>query len=293
VVHVVNEPALGAAGLTGALDAHVHFWDPAELRYPWLDTLPALARPFLSPDYLGATSGISVDAVILIEANCLPAQSLREVELFERAASSDPAVAAIVAFASLTTPDALDGMLDTLAARPLVKGIRHNIQGEAPGFCTQASFIDGVRKAGARGLTFDLCATHDQLRDVLHLVRACPDTRFVLDHSGKPAIRDALLDPWRSEITSLGACENLMCKLSGLVTEAARGWREEDLMPYALHVVDRFGTDRVMYGSDWPVLTVAAEYAAWFRFTERLTASWSDAERRGFYQENARRAYRL
>ena len=290
----MSESALGAAGIaTGILDAHVHFWDPAELRYPWLDTLPALARPLLSPDYLGATTRISVDAVILVEANCLPAQALREVDLFERAASSDPAVAGIVAFASLTTPDALDGTLDTLAARPLVKGIRHNIQGEASGFCTQRSFIDGVRKVGARGLTFDLCATHDQLRDVLQLVRACPDARFVLDHCGKPAIRDALLDPWRSDIASLAACENLTCKLSGLVTEAAPGWREDDLLPYASHVVDRFGTGRVMYGSDWPVLTLAAEYAAWFRFTERLTASWSDAERRGFYRENARRAYRL
>jgi predicted TIM-barrel fold metal-dependent hydrolase len=290
----VSESALGAAGpALAVVDAHVHFWDPAQLRYPWLDTLPALARSFLSPDYLDATTPLSVRAVILVEANCLPAQALREVDLFERAASSNPAVAGIVAFASLTTPHALESTLEALAARPLVKGIRHNIQGEAPGFCTQASFIDGVRKAGARGLTFDLCATHDQLRDVLQLVRACPDTRFVLDHCGKPAIRDALLDPWRSDIAYLAACENLTCKLSGLVTEAGRGWREEDLTPYALHVVDRFGTGRVMYGSDWPVLTLAAEYAAWFRFTERLTVDWSDAERRGFYQENARRAYRL
>jgi L-fuconolactonase len=82
-----------------------------------------------------------------------------------------------------------------------------------------------------------------------------------------------------------------MCKLSGLLTEAGRGWREEDLTPYALHVVDRFGTDRLLYGSDWPVLTIAAVYADWFRFTQRITASWSDAERRGFYRDNARRAY--
>ena len=285
--------ALGAGAATGILDAHVHFWDPAELRYPWLDTLPSLARPFLAPDYLGATTGIAVDAVILVEANCLPAQTFGEVDLFERAASSDPAVAGIVAYASLATPNALDGTLEALAARPLVKGIRHNIQGEAPGFCTQPSFIDGVRKAGARGLTFDLCATHDQLGDALQLVRACPDTRFVLDHCGKPAVRDGLLDPWRRDITCLAECENVTCKLSGLVTEAGHGWREDDLVPYASHVADRFGTDRVMYGSDWPVLTLAAEYTAWFGFTERLTASWSDAERRGFYRENARGAYGL
>ena len=204
----------------------------------------------------------------------------------------DSRVAAIVAFASLTAPTELDRTLDALAARPRVKGIRHNIQGEPAGFCTQPSFVEGVRKVGARGLTFDLCATHDQLREVVELVRLCPDTRFVLDHCGKPAIRDRRLDPWRGNIADLAECANVWCKLSGLVTEASpTEWREADLVPYASHVVERFGTERVMYGSDWPVLTLAADYAAWFGFTEWLTKGWSDADRGGFYRGNALRAY--
>jgi len=202
--------------------------------------------------------------------------------------------AGIVAFASLTAPSDLHRVLDALAARSKVKGIRHNIQGEAPGFCTQAAFVEGVRTVGARGLTFDLCATHDQLSEVLQLVRACPDTRFVLDHCGKPAIRDGLLDPWRSDIACLAECANVWCKVSGLVTEASRvAWRQTDLVPYALHVVECFGVDRVMYGSDWPVLTLAASYTDWFRFTEHLTAKWSDAERRRFYGDTARSVYAL
>jgi L-fuconolactonase len=197
-----------------------------------------------------------------------------------------------VAYASLTTPATLDRTLDALSARPSVRGIRHNIQGEAPGFCTQASFVDGVRKVGARGLTFDLCATHDQLSDVIRLVHACPNTRFVLDHCGKPAVRDRLLDPWRGDIARLAECENVWCKISGLVTEASlASWREEDLVPYASHVVERFGADRVLYGSDWPVLTLAAQYADWFRFTEQFTASWSADERRAFYGGNALKVY--
>ena len=179
----------------GIVDAHVHFWDPSALRYPWLDGLPALDKAFLPASYASATSGIPIDSMILVEANCLPHQTLGEADFFEEAAGLDSRVAGIVAFASLTTPAELDVTLDALAARPLVKGIRHNIQGEAAGFCTQPSFVDGVRKVGARGLTFDLCATHDQLRDVVELVRLCPDTRFVLDHCGKPAIRDRRLDP--------------------------------------------------------------------------------------------------
>ena len=278
----------------GIVDAHVHFWDPSVLRYPWLDELPALGRPFLPAAYASATSDIPIDAMILVEANCDPHESLDEVAFFEEIAAADSRVAGIVAFASLTEPNELDRTLDALTARPRVRGIRHNIQGEAAGFCTQPAFVDGVRKVGSRGLTFDLCATHDQLRDVGTLVQACPDTRFVLDHCGKPAIRNRLLDPWRRDIADLAECPNVWCKLSGLVTEASPAdWREADLVPYASHVVERFGTERVIYGSDWPVLTLAASYAAWFRFTEWFTRRWTDAERRGFYRDNARRVYAL
>jgi len=280
------------SALLGIVDAHVHFWDPSVLRYPWLEGLPSLDRPFLPAAYTSATSGIPIESMMLVEANCLPHQTLGEADFFEEAAGLDSRVAGIVAFASLTTPAELDVTLDALAARPLVKGIRHNIQGEAAGFCTRPSFVDGVRKVGARGLTFDLCATHDRLRDVVELVRLCPDTRFVLDHCGKPAIRDRRLDPWRTDIADLAECANVWCKLSGLVTEASpTEWREADLVPYASHVVERFGTERVMYGSDWPVLTLTADYAAWFRFTEWLTNGWSDAEQRAFYRGNALRAY--
>ena len=291
----MSSPALGSGGASpGTLDAHVHFWDPAGLRYPWLEGLPTLARAFLAADYASASGGIPIDSVILVEANCLPDETLGEVEFFEQCAESGPPVAGIVAFASLTAPSELDRLLDALAGRPKVKGVRHNSQGEAPGFCTQASFVDGVRKVGARGLTFDLCPTHNQLSDVLQLVRACPDTRFVLDHCGKPAIRDGELDPWRADIACLAECGNVWCKLSGLVTEASHTtWREADLIPYASHVFERFGTDRVMYGSDWPVLTLAAQYRDWFAFTERFIEGWSDAERRRFYHDNATSAYAL
>jgi predicted TIM-barrel fold metal-dependent hydrolase len=293
---MTHASALGTATGTpaatpGIVDAHVHFWDPGVLRYPWLREHATLDRPFLPSDYASATAGVAIDATILIEGNCLPEQALREVELFDQSAASHPRVTAIVAFASLTAPQDLDRTLDSLTAQPLVKGVRHNIQGERPGFCTQASFVDGVRKVGGRGLTFDICATHDQLPDVIQLVRQCPDTRLILDHCGKPAIRDKLLDPWRADIARLAESENVWCKLSGLVTEASPAWREADLVPYASHVVERFGTTRVMYGSDWPVLTVAARYSDWFRFTKHFTANWSDAERRRFYRDNARHAY--
>ena len=281
----------GGVGTIPIVDAHVHVWDPSHLRYPWLSQIPLLARPFLRSEYAAATTGIAIERTMFVEANCLPEQTLDEVELFGRIAGSTPEAPGIVAFASLDEPNSLYRALDQLSANPLVKGIRHNIQGEPRGFCLQPSFVAGVREVGRRGWTFDICATHDQLEDVLELVRACPNTRFVLDHCGKPAIRDRLLDPWRANISAIAEVETVACKLSGLVTEARREWRADDLVPYADHVAEAFGVARLIYGSDWPVLTLAATYQDWFAFTEQFTSGWSADDRRAFYGANALRVY--
>jgi predicted TIM-barrel fold metal-dependent hydrolase len=276
------------------VDTHVHFWDPRALRYPWLEQIPVLAHPFLPDDYVETTAGLPIEKMILVECDCERSESARELQLFERLIQSDRRIAGIVAFVDLTNTRELERTLDAAASVKHVKGIRHNIQGEPPGFCVQPSFVAGVRSVGERGLTFDLCVTHDQLGDVIQLVEACPDTRFVLDHCAKPAIRALRRDPWRGDLARLADLENVSCKISGLLTEADhRRWREEDVMPYAMHAVDCFGTERVMYGSDWPVLTLAGEYGDWLDITQHLTESWSDGERNAFYGGNAERIYGL
>jgi len=283
------------------VDAHVHFWDPGEgaLHYPWLDEIPALHRPFLPSDYRAATGTVEIAKIVFVEANCRPDESLAEVAMIERLAATEPRIAGIVAFADVAKGlrgegSGLGRMLDALSRSPMVKGIRQNIQGQPEGFCVQRGFVEGVREVGRRGFTFDLCATHNQLGDVVQLVSQCPDTRFLLDHCGKPPIRDRRLDPWRQDIAALAAHENVSCKISGLLTEAsADGCVDDDLTPYADWVVDRFGTDRVIYGSDWPVLTLADSYCDWYGFTERWTAPWSAAERSGFYGDNAAGVYDL
>jgi L-fuconolactonase len=276
------------------VDTHVHFWNPQVLTYPWLEGLTALQRAFLPVDYAEATAGALVERIVFVECNCRPTQNIAEAAYVERLAGEDSRIAAIVAYADLTDVQARDDALETLSRRPLVRGIRHNIQGEPPGFALQPAFIDGVRAVGRSGFTFDLCITHDQLAEASELVAQCPDTRFVLDHCAKPAIRCALVEPWRTEIARLASLENVCCKLSGLLTEAAPDvWEEEDLLPYASHVVEVFGTDRVLYGSDWPVLTLAGEYSDWYRFTQRFTENWTAGERARFYHDNAVQVYGL
>jgi L-fuconolactonase len=277
------------------VDAHVHFWDPSELEYPWLEALPSLRRAFLPRDYAAATGDVH-GTVVFVEANCRPEDARREVRFVERLAqrAGGPRIGGIIAYADLTDRETLNQALDALAGSPLVKGVRHNIQGQPAGFALQPAFVAGVREVGHRGLTFDLCVTHDQLDEVGDLVGRCPDTHFVLDHGAKPPIRARRLEPWQEGLARLGAHEHVCCKLSGLLTEAGPGGRgDAQLLPYAAAVVACFGTERVMYGSDWPVLTLAGRYRDWYDFTARFTAEWTAAERNDFYAENAVRVYGL
>jgi L-fuconolactonase len=279
---------------TPILDAHVHFWDPAALHYPWLDELPPLQRSFLPADYSAAVGELPVERCVIVEGNCLPHQSVREARYVERLATDERRIVGIVAYADLTETATRSATLDCLTSIPLVKGIRQNIQGQPRGFSLQPVFVEGVRDVGARGWTFDLCITQDQLGEAIALVEQCPDTQFVLDHCAKPGIRTAAREPWQHDLARLGAHENVCCKISGLLTEADLAhWREDDLLPYAAHTFACFGIDRVLYGSDWPVLTLAGDYARWFDFTAHFTASWSNDERRCFYTENAARVYRV
>lgn len=276
------------------LDAHVHFWDPRQLHYPWLESLPTLQRSFLPSDYIAAVRDIPVEKCVIVESNCLPGETAREVKLFERLGETDSRVAGIVAFTDLTNTDARDETLAWLAERSQVKGVRQNIQGEPPGFALQNAFVDGVRKVGQLGFSFDLCVTHDQLEEAATLVALCPDTRFVLDHCGKPAIVAGERQPWERDLARLAANDNVCCKVSGLLTEAGvTRWNENDVLGYAMHAAECFGIDRLLYGSDWPVVTLADDYGSWFKFTERFTGGWTDDERQRFYADNAIRVYRL
>lgn len=276
------------------LDAHVHFWDPAVLRYPWLSDLPQLSRAHLPAAYAAASAAVPVQAVLFVEANPRAGQGVAEAEWVAALADASAPVAGIVALVDLCDADAASAALDRLGSLPRVVGARHNIQGNPPGFSLQPLFVEGVREVGRRGLCFDLCCTHQQLPEVLELARRTPETRLVLDHCGKPGIRERRLDPWREHVAALAELEHVCCKISGLLTEAAPGPREtEDLLPYAEHVVDRFGVERVLYGSDWPVLTLAGTHAGWYHFTRRLTRQWSRDEARAFYRDNARRVYRI
>jgi L-fuconolactonase len=278
------------------VDAHVHLWELPHFPRPWLGSLPALQRPFGLADYQEQTSGLPIAGLVYVETDVAPPYALLEAQWAVSLAETDHRLQGVVAAAPLDDGLQVRPYLEALAALgALVKGVRRNLQGERdPEFCLRRDFVAGVRLLETFGYAFDICIRHDQLPAVTTLVRDCPTARFVLDHLGKPAIRERQLDPWRDQLAALAALPNVACKLSGLVTEAEwHQWRPEDLAPYVTHTLAVFGPNRVLFGSDWPVVTLASSYRRWVETLDSLTAHLSADDRRRLWSDNARRWYRL
>jgi L-fuconolactonase len=275
------------------IDAHVHFWDPGRLRYPWIAGAPALARPFGPPDFEPLASR-DVDAVVFVEANVEPAQASDEVAWVDGLADADPRIVGIVAFVDLLDEEDRGAALARLGRTPRVVGVRHNIQQQPPGFALRAEFVRGVQEVSDAGWPFDLCITADQLPEVLRLVERCPDATFVLDHCGKPAIRDGAFDEWARDLERLAGHDRVSCKLSGLLTESREDQRSAAaLAPWIDHARACFGASRLLYGSDWPVSTLGGGARRWREIIDELTCAWPEADRRALFAENAVRVYRV
>jgi L-fuconolactonase len=277
------------------VDSHVHFWDPARLRNPWLDSLPELNRAFLPADFAVAGANAGLTKMIFVEGGCEPSQSLAEVDWISALAGGEPRLCGIVAHAPVENNKVVEAHLEQLAARPLVKGVRRLLQGERdPEFCLHSDFVAGVKRLAEFQYTFDLCIRPEQLPSVTELVRRAPGIQFVLDHCGKPPIRAEKIEPWATDLRMLATLSNVSCKISGLTTEADwQGWRTKDLKPYVDTVLESFGFDRVLFGGDWPVCTVATNYQRWLETIWELTSSADAVQRTKLFQTNAERIYRV
>jgi L-fuconolactonase len=229
-----------------------------------------------------------------------PEYKLVEPQWVIERAKEDARLKGIVAHAPVEYGEQVRSFLDALVAlnplgRTLIKGVRRLIQSEPdPAFCIHPSFVRGVQILGEYGLSFDVCVYYPQMASAVELVRRCPNTSFILDHIGKPAIKERILDPWRAQIEEFASLPNVICKVSGAATEADHErWTIDDVKPYVEHVLESFGEDRVAYGGDWPVVLNASSYARWVETLDTLTAHLSAEAKRKLWNENARRFYRL
>jgi len=278
------------------IDAHLHLWDPKRFRMSWLDGNDTLDRPIGLEQYREQTQGIAVEAMVYVEVDVAPHYTLLEAQWVEAFTRDEPRLRGIVAAAPLEYGERARAYLEALVAiGPHIKGVRRLLQGESdPAYCLRPDFVRGVRMLPEFGLSFDICIYHHQLAAVVELVRQCPETSFILDHIAKPDIKNGLLDPWRDQMRALAALPNVVCKVSGLVTEADhQHWTTDDLAPYVAHVLAVFGEDRVIFGGDWPVVLLASSYARWVETLDTLTAYLSPSARHKLWAENARRFYRL
>jgi L-fuconolactonase len=221
------------------VDAHVHLWNPERLHYAWLDGLPELNRPMLPADLQAASASAGVGKFIFVESGCDPAQSLAEADWIAGLAEAEPRLKGIIAHAPVERGEAVRADLELLGVRPLVKGVRRNLQAETDDFFKRPQFFEGLKLLPEFGFTFDLCIRAGQLPAACELARRAPQVSFVLDHFGKPAVREKDHAPWARHLRTLAGLPNVVCKISGLTTEANwSDWRAADLEPYFDHASD-------------------------------------------------------
>lgn len=273
------------------IDAHQHFWTYSAAEYDWIDDRMArIRRDFLPLDLAPRLAEAGVRGTVAVQAR----QTLEETSWLLELARHHPLIRAVVGWVPLAKPAEAAAELDRLGDRPELRGVRHVVQGEADGFLDRADFNAGLREVTARGLTYDLLVFARQLREAIRFVDRHPAQPFVLDHIAKPRVEGAPDAAWVAAIRELARRPNVACKFSGVVTEVPGWtWTPELLRPYFDVVLGAFGPRRLMFGSDWPVCLVAAEYRGWVDCVRSFAQPLSPDEQEWILERSAQTAYRL
>jgi L-fuconolactonase len=273
-------------------DTHVHFWDTTLMPCPWLSGVPSIAGAHTPAELRKESAGEMPSRIVFVECG---SPWLDEVKWVERLAVAEPRIRGIVAKVAMNEGSKTAAAIAELVRHPLVRGVRHNFQHEAdPSFCSRPEFVEGVSRLQPANLSFDICCFHFQLDSVIELVGRCPQTSFILDHAGKPGIKAGIVDPWRAQMGTLAKFPNIVCKLSGLVTEADHDrWTATDLKPYVETLLESFGPSRLLFGGDWPVAKLASSYPRWLETAHAFTAQLPATDQIAIFESNASRIYRL
>jgi L-fuconolactonase len=277
------------------VDAHHHVWDLSVRDQDWITgpELRSLRRDFGVSDLAPQARAAGVDRTVLVQTITVP----EETPEFLALAEQGELIAGVVGWTDLTRPDVADELarLRGLPGGRHLKGIRHQVQGEPdPEWLLRPDVRDGLAAVAEAGLVYDLVVLPHQLPACVPAAAGHPELTFVLDHLGKPPIATGALQPWATAVRGLAALPNTVCKLSGMVTEADLAkWTVDELRPYADTVLDAFGPGRLMFGSDWPVCTLAASYGQVVDVAEELTRGVGAEERAEIFGGTATRVYRL
>lgn len=271
------------------IDAHQHFWELGRHDCAWpTPDLRAIYRNCTPGELDSLAKAVGICGTVLVQSQ----ESDRDTDYLCAVAARTGWVLAVVGWADLATPSAPE-RIAALAGRPKLRGLRPMLQDQADDSMLSESLRPGLRAMQAHGLSFDALIRPRHLPHLRVFAERHPDLPIVVDHAAKPPVAQGRLDPWRDDLRRLAQRPNVFCKLSGLVTEAQSDWETANLASYCSHVLECFGPERVMWGSDWPVVELRTTYARWLEVARELTAHLSPVESAAVFETTARRFYRL
>lgn len=271
------------------VDTHLHLVYQDRFSYPWLEGAGALNRNWHAEDYFAEAEALGIETALHMEVDV--AESDMEAET-RFVTTLDPRVGGAIASARPENPD-FPAFLERLEVINGVRGVRRVLHTSPDELSQTGTFAANIRRLGDAGLPFDLCVLARQLPVGRALVQRCPGTQFVLDHCGVPDVAGKALDPWRDDIRRLAALPNVAAKISGVVAYAGADWTVDDLRPFVEHVIESFGWDRVVWGSDFPVCTLTADLRRWVAATKQIVGGASEDEQARLFHRNAERIYGL
>jgi len=286
--------------VTGPIvDTHQHLWDLTKFDLPWTKgaDVSSLARSYVSADYLAAIKDLNVVKSVYMEVDVTPAQQSKEadyvIDICET--GKTPMVAAVIS----GRPNSADfkPYITKYAKSKYIKGVRQVLHSDVTeaGYCLDPKFVDGIKLLGDLGLSFDLCMRPGELLDGVKLVDQCPKTRFIVDHCGNMSVQstdEKLRATWMRGMKEFAARPNVVCKISGLIASAKpKEWKIADLAPNMKFSMETFGPDRIMFGGDWPVCTLAATYRQWVVALYTITSDFSESNRKKLFHDNAVKFY--
>jgi L-fuconolactonase len=273
------------------IDSHQHFWHYDPAKHVWMnDDMSVLKTDYLPADLLPHLKNCGLDGCVAVQAN----QAEVENEFLLSLANQHDIIKGIVGWVDLRAENVSE-RLEYYQQFPKIKGFRHVIHDEPElDFMLQPTFLKGISLLKNYGYTYDILIFAKHLPNTLKFVKNLPNQPFVIDHIAKPKIKKGEIDTWKKQLKEVANFENVHCKISGMVTEADwQNWKKEDFTKYLDVVVEAFDTKRIMYGSDWPVCTLAANYEQQFNIVKDYFLSFSEAEQEQFFGGNASKFYQL
>ena len=271
------------------LDTHLHLVYRKRFTYPWLDNEPKLNRDWSFESYWSEAEPLGIESALHMEVDVAEKDMATETIFVT---GIDRGIVGAIANGR-PEHDGFAHYVSLLAALGKVRGIRRLLQFQPPELSQSETFIANVKRLPGYGMAFDLCVKSHELDVARRLAAACPDVQFVLDHCGNPKIAQKEWDTWTKPMAEIAALPNVVCKVSGILANVAEGWTVADLRPYVEHVIELFGWDRVVWGSDHPVVTLFADLTQWVNATQEIIAGASEDEKAKLLHLNAERIYRV